>query len=178
MRTNFARGFEPEARHRGLVAPVNPSIRLVQQWLLRLCAVALAVFLAQSARADEVTRSETLRAIHRIENPRNSPRPGRHGELGAYQFRRSTWRMHTRLPFERALDRSASDEVAIRHYEWLRRGLERNGLAETPYNIALAWNGGLDATVRGSASQAAHDYAERVNNLVQEHVAVKLAAAP
>lgn len=102
--------------------------------------------------------------------------PGRHGELGPYQFRRSTWRMHTGLPFEQALDRDASQEVAIRHYEWLRRGLVRAGLAATPYNIALAWNGGLTATIRGRTSAASHRYAERVANITQElstaHLAV------
>lgn len=74
--------------------------------------------------------------------------------------------MHTKVPFSRALDRATSDAVAIMHYDWLRRGLERGGVPATTYNIALAWNGGLSAVVRGKAPRAAHYYAERATNLV------------
>lgn len=128
----------------------------------------LACTLLLPARAMASSRADTLEAIHHIENPSNSSRPGRYGELGAYQFRRGTWRMHTKVPFEKALDRSISEEVAIRHYEWLRRGLARNGWAQTPYNIALAWNGGLTAVIRGKASASTRDYAQRVANLASE----------
>gem|GEM_PF-5701667 len=64
-------------------------------------------------------RWETLQAIHWVENPTNTLRPGPCGELGAYQFRPQTWQMHTSQPFSAALDRQCSDEVAVRHYEWL-----------------------------------------------------------
>lgn len=124
--------------------------------------------------AQAAGRTETLQAIRAVENPRDIARPGRFGELGAYQFRKSTWRMHSRLPFERALDRGASEEVAVKHYEWLKRGLTRNGIAPSSYNIALAWNGGLMAAVRGRAPAAARDYAARVNNLAQEFDASRL----
>jgi hypothetical protein len=144
--------------------------------ILLAAGVAVACsFLASGVRAS--TRAETLQAIHVVENPRNSPKPGKHGELGPYQFRSGTWRMHTTLPFSRALDRQAADEVAIRHYEWLRRGLIRNGLEATPYNIGLAWNAGLSAAVRRRAPAAAHNYAERVSNLVQHYLSSRLATA-
>lgn len=135
----------------------------------RLCwaAAGVALFLfAQQAGAGE--RWETLEAIHWVENPRNSTRPGPHGELGAYQFRENTWRMHTKVPFNRALERPHSDTVAVKHYEWIKRGLARAGMEVTPYTIALAWNGGLTATVRGQAPRAAHDYAERVSNIATQ----------
>ncbi len=130
-------------------------------------------FSTSGARA--ASRPETLEAIHCVENPHDVPYPGRFGELGPYQFRRNTWRMHTDLPFERALDRQASDQVAIRHYEWIARGLRRAGFAVTPYNVALAWNGGLAATVRGRVSRSARSYAERVSNLATEFHAAQLA---
>jgi hypothetical protein len=110
-------------------------------------------------------RWATLEAIHCVENPRDVTRPGPCGELGAYQFREMTWRMHTEAPFVSALDRRASDAVAVKHYEFLKRELERAGVAATPYTIALAWNGGLAAAVRRRAPAAARDYAERVANL-------------
>ncbi len=119
-----------------------------------------------SARA--TGRWATLEAIHHLENPRNLTRPGAKGELGAYQFRASTWRMYTSVPFSRALERRESDRVAVAHYEGLRRGLERAGLTATPYLIALAWNGGLAAAVNGRSPAVAHDYAHRAVNLAEE----------
>lgn len=73
--------------------------------------------------------------------------------------------MHTQVPFQRALNRQESDVVAVRHYEWLKSNLERAGVPGTAYNIALAWNGGLDAAIRGRSPRAAHDYAQRAANL-------------
>ncbi len=68
-------------------------------------------------------RATVLRAIHELENPRDLKRPGSRGELGAYQFRKETWRMHTSKDFHLALVRSESEYVAVLHYEWLKRGL-------------------------------------------------------
>jgi hypothetical protein len=115
-----------------------------------------------------VPRADILQAIHWVENPRNVTKPGPGGELGAYQFRESTWRMHTKLPFRYALEQAHAEPVALRHYDWIARGLVRNGMEVTPYNVALAWNGGLSATVRGRVPVAAHRYAERVQNLAGE----------
>lgn len=137
--------------------------------------VALSILPAISEAS---SRADILEAIHHVENPRNSARPGKFGELGAYQFRRETWQMHTKVPFERAIDLAVSREVAIRHYEWLRRGLERNGLPQTPYFIALAWNGGLSSVVKGRSSRATRDYAERVNNLAADLKTSRYAVVP
>ncbi|HVS51243.1 MAG TPA: hypothetical protein VHD62_02715 [Opitutaceae bacterium] len=132
----------------------------------RLAVVTcLALFVAVTASRASL-RWATLEAIHQLENPHNVTRPGPCGELGAYQFRFATWRMHTKAPFASALDRRMSDIVAVSHYEWLKRGLEQAHLAASPYNIALAWNGGLDAVIAGKAPGCAHDYASRVVNLV------------
>ena len=140
--------------------PISMSRRL----LLVGAALAL-VAAAPTLKASE--RWETLEAIHWIENPHNSPRPGPYGELGAYQFRESTWRTYTSVPFTHALDRQTSDKVAVQHYEWLRQGLVRNGVEASAYNIALAWNGGLAAVVRGSVPASSYNYAERVMNIAQ-----------
>jgi hypothetical protein len=55
--------------------------------------------------------------------------------------------------------------IAVKHYEWLKRGLEAAGLPASPYNIALAWNGGLSAVISGRSPAIAHDYARRAVNL-------------
>ncbi|MDP3070871.1 MAG: hypothetical protein Q8N18_11315 [Opitutaceae bacterium] len=133
----------------------------------RLSALWLALFVVV-ASAHATSRWATLEAIHHLENPFNLSRPGAQGELGAYQFKRTTWQMHTRVPFAHALDRSVSDAIAVQHYEWLKRGLENAGRPATPYYIALAWNSGLGAATRGRAPRVAHDYAERATNLALE----------
>ncbi len=73
--------------------------------------------------------------------------------------------MHTKVPFRRALDRGTSDEIAVIHYEWIKRQLTLAGLEANTYNIALAWNGGVDAAISGKSPSAARRYAERANNL-------------
>ena len=140
-----------------------------------LFLVALAI---GSGAAFASERWETLQAINWVENPHNSTKVGPRGELGPYQFRPSTWRMHTKKPFARAVERQAADDVAVRHYEWLKRGLESNGIEATPYNIALAWNAGLDQVVNGRAPAAAYEYASQVNNLVAHLKGRQLANSP
>jgi hypothetical protein len=131
-------------------------------WVFLLVAFALACV---SMSASE--RWETLQAINWVENPHNSLKAGPCGELGPYQFRRSTWYMHTTKPFALAVQRQHADDVAVRHYDWIKRSLERNGIAATPFNIALAWNAGLDQVVDGRAPSAAYQYASQVSNLVE-----------
>jgi hypothetical protein len=133
---------------------------------LQCTILLLAGLAAATASAAASDRWLTLQAINWVENPHNSTRAGPHGELGPYQFRRATWRMYTKKPFAQAIQREDADEVAVKHYEWLRRGLENGGIDPTPFNIALAWNAGLDQVVNGRAPDCAYQYAEQVNNLV------------
>lgn len=123
------------------------------------------------------SRWETLQAIHWVENPRNDQRPGTRGELGPYQFRPTTWRMHTKRPFSDALIRQHADEVAVVHYEWIKAGLLRAGLEPSVYNIALAWNAGVSAVVNRRIPKVSHNYASRVTALAEELEARQLASA-
>lgn len=113
-------------------------------------------------------RWETLRAINWVENPTNHTRYGSKGELGPYQFRSQTWRLHTSRPFSQAVQREAADEVAVKHYEWIRRGLVEAGIDPNPYNIALAWNSGLGAVTSGRVPSSTYRYADQVRNLVEK----------
>ncbi|OYU98733.1 MAG: hypothetical protein CFE26_27070, partial [Verrucomicrobiales bacterium VVV1] len=142
-----------------------------------LLATMLAVSAFGASRAFALPRAVTLEAIHQIENPHDVTRPGPRGELGAYQFRAMTWAQHSRRPFADALDRRWSDEVAVRHYDWLCERLMRNGLEPSVYNLALAWNAGLSAALRGRAPRRSHDYALRVGNIAGDlHQGTLLAA--
>lgn len=112
-------------------------------------------------------RWETLRAINWVENPTNQTQVGRFGELGPYQFRPGTWRMHSDRPFHQAIQRAVADEVAVKHYEWIKRTLERAGAEASVFNIAMAWNCGVEAVLTGRAPSISYNYAQRVSNLVE-----------
>jgi hypothetical protein len=147
---------------------ITRFLRLRAPLLARMLPMLVVPFLfaAREARASE--RWATLEAIHRLENPSDSEAPGSFGELGAYQFREETWKMHTSAPFTRALDRRSSDAVAVKHYDWIKSELERRGIVATPYKIALAWNGGIKAVVAPSPRAVVADYASRAANIVAE----------
>jgi hypothetical protein len=136
------------------------SVRLAAAFLIG------SVFVAAPAHASE--RWATLEAIHQIENPSDSPKPGIFGELGAYQFCEQTWKMHTEVPFSRALDRRSSDVVAVKHYDWIKDELEKRGIPATAYNIALVWNAGIRAVLDGNPPASSLDYAARAANLAAE----------
>ena len=133
-------------------------------WFCGLVAV-ITLGLAPSAMAWE--RSDVLDAIHQVENPNNSLRIGRRGELGPYQFRPVVWNTYSQKPFSLAADQAEAQLVAELHFEWIKRGLERNKLEVTPYHIGLVWNAGLHATLNNRASATSKYYAERVANLVE-----------
>jgi hypothetical protein len=133
---------------------------------VKMLGLIASLLLSVTAQASD--RWETLRAINWVENPTNHTRRGAFGELGPYQFRPQTWRMHTTKPFAWAVERAHADEVAVKHYEWLRRELREAGIDPSPYNIALAWNSGLGAVTNGRVPRVTYDYANRVSNLVAE----------
>jgi hypothetical protein len=128
-----------------------------------LLFVTLLGFTSVAGASD---RWETLRAINWVENPTNQTAVGRFGELGPYQFRPGTWRMHTDKPFRQAVQRAVADEIAIKHYEWIKRTLEQRGVEASVFNIAMSWNCGVEAVLSGRAPSVSHNYAERVTNLV------------
>jgi hypothetical protein len=134
---------------------------------LMLCALLAfgRMLTSVGLAAPQISRWATLEAIHQIENPRDSRQPGQYGELGAYQFRAATWAQHSRRPFSDALDRRAADIVAVRHHDWICARFIEKGMEPTVYNVALAWNAGITAALRGSAPRRAHEYATRVGNI-------------
>lgn len=145
----------------------------------RLLIVSLLCFAlgAPASAAEATERAETLRAINWVENPTNHARRGSKGELGPYQFRSQTWRLHTKKSFQLAVVREHADEVAVKHYEFIRQGLREAGIEPTPFNIALAWNSGLGAVQRGKVPVVSYHYAERVSNLVETQRARRAVAA-
>lgn len=127
-------------------------------------ALSVLVFTITASAAD---RWETLRAINWVENPTNHTKTGKFGELGPYQFRPATWRMHTSKSFQLAVKRADADEVAVKHYEWIKRTLERSGVEASAFNIAMAWNCGAEAVLSGRIPPVSYQYARRVTNLIE-----------
>jgi hypothetical protein len=146
--------------------------------LARMAPVFVLTLLLPVAQARASERWATLEAIHQLENPNDTPVPGKCGELGAYQFREQTWKMHTVAPFSRALDRHSSDAVAVKHYDWIKSELVRRGIDVNPYTVALAWNGGLGAAIQAEPPASAVDYATRVANLAADFERHEVALAP
>lgn len=134
-------------------------------WWVGLLALVFTGWVQPAAASD---RWEVLQAINLVENPTNSTRMGRNGELGPYQFRQGTWKMHTKKPFYLATQREEADRIAVKHHDWIKTQLERNGIEATPYRIALAWNAGVSATINGRAPTRSHDYASRVEALTED----------
>jgi hypothetical protein len=157
--------------------PIHSPSRSLDALPLRWVAFYAVLFLSLTARSRASERWATLEAIHQLENPSDSQVPGTFGELGAYQFREQTWKMHTQAPFKRALDRRSSDAVAVKHYDWIKSELQKRGVAATPYKVALAWNGGIKAVFDAHPAAAVVDYASRAANLAAEFEKTQVADA-
>jgi hypothetical protein len=108
--------------------------------------------------------------IRHVESAPVSQAVGRAGELGPYQFTLAVWRQHTTLPFAYANDPRIASQIAVKHVTWLGQHLVKHGFEASPYNLALAWNAGLTATVRQQLKPRHRDYAQRVSNLVAERL--------
>jgi hypothetical protein len=131
-----------------------------------------------SATRAELARQDFLYAIRMVETGDiYNCKPGRLGEQGPYQFRREVWTRYTHAPFAEARTRFA-DQVALEHYQWIAHRLQRNGLAPSPWRIAAAWNGGVEAVISGHLPRACRDYASRVVNLIDDQQSIRTALTP
>lgn len=138
--------------------------------LLNVTLASLAILMATnlSHATPSTPRDTFLYAIRQVETGDNPAKVGRHGELGAYQFRRATWEQHTTTPFAWARNPIAAMTVAEAHYEWLKARLRLAGVSPTPYRLALAWNAGVSAAIHRHPPKASVDYANRVDNLYHD----------
>jgi hypothetical protein len=107
-------------------------------------------------------------ALACVETPHGVPvEPGPAGETGRWQL----------TPAVRA-DRGAellvrgvpvTDEaLATAQVEWLLQQLQRRGAAPLLFNVALAWNCGLDRTLSGKAPERSFDFARRTLTVLAE----------
>ncbi len=141
---------------------------------LRAQVAAGIIFLASAGSLHSTPESfgtelKLLQAIRTVEDVKHPATPGTHGELGFFRFREKTWRQHTAEPFARCGRSPKLElEIAVKHLRWLVQSITAAGEVPTPYRIALAWNAGLDATLRDRVPEATRDYARRVVNVFSE----------
>ena len=122
--------------------------------------------------------SDFLYAIRQVETGgRYDGPPGPFGELGAYQFRRQVWAQHTHVPFSQART-PYSDQVAAKHYQWIADSLRSSGVADSAWNCAAAWNCGVDKVRTGRIPRTTRDYAERVQNIIDDKVVFRRSLTP
>ena len=129
--------------------------------LFSLCVLAVK----PSAPSVVISDRALLAAISQAETGGNAAAIGPQGELGLYQFTRATWNLHTTEPFADALDATRATAVAQRHLAWLRELLAAHDVPATPYNLAAAWNAGVNAVIDARIPTSTRDYAERVEML-------------
>lgn len=102
-----------------------------------------------------------------VETPNGVPaHPGPAGETGPYAL---TPRVRVDRGRElRARGEKVTDEaIAREQILWISRGLKAAEVDVNVFNIALAWNCGLEQTVQGRAPERSYDFAGRVRNLVE-----------
>jgi hypothetical protein len=148
--------------------------------LLAFSAACSAAELSLPALADSPPQSvcDFLYAIRQVESgDRYDGPPGPAGELGAYQFRRQVWAQHTEAPFSQART-SLADTIAARHYQWIAETLRSSGVADTVWNCAAAWNCGLENVCTGRIPRSTRDYAQRVQNLMNDKIELRQSLTP
>lgn len=106
-------------------------------------------------------------ALNIAETPGEVPaHPGPAGETGEWQLTPAV--RHDRGAELRARGEAVTDEAIAREQViWLARELERAGADPLPFNVALAWNCGLTATLEGRAPVRSYHFAIRVENLME-----------
>jgi hypothetical protein len=114
-------------------------------------------------------------ALAQIETPHGVPaKPGPAGETGRWQLTPAV--RHDRGQELRAHGIPVTDETIARaQVRWLEAELVKAGVDPLPFNIALAWNCGLDRTVSGRAPVASYDFAARVCVVTTDNLKKQLA---
>lgn len=135
--------------------------------MIRAAVIYLVLALAGPAAVLDVPRF--LSAVRQVEEWHG--RDGRAGERGPWQITAAVWAMHMPgTPFAMARQEGPARACALKHVAWLRARLRAAGADDNAYNLALAWNAGLSAVLRGRAPERSYDYAGRVVALLEAQI--------
>jgi hypothetical protein len=109
-----------------------------------------------------------LEAIAQVETGNKPSVRGRLGERTRFQILPATWRRYSTVPISRAAaSLDEAERVARQHLQHIRSVLVARGIAQTVYNIAVAWNAGPDYA---RITRKTVDYASRVKALVYDAI--------
>jgi hypothetical protein len=113
-----------------------------------------------------------------VETPHGVPaHPGPAGETGPFA-------LTPRVRIDRGRElrargvRVTDEAIAAEQLRWLARNLKAAGVDANAYNLALAWNCGLERVLQGKAPMRSYDFAHRVQNLVELQLELKRELAP
>ncbi|HWA28095.1 MAG TPA: hypothetical protein VG734_20760 [Lacunisphaera sp.] len=107
-------------------------------------------------------------ALAQVETPHGVPvQPGPAGETGRWQLTAAVRRDRGAEIVARK-EEVTDEAIATAHVLWLQDQLLRNGRAPILFNVALAWNCGLEQTLRGQAPVRSFDFARRVLTVTVE----------
>lgn len=102
----------------------------------------------------EQTLAVLLHAIALVETGGRAHVVGQAGERGAFQM----------TPAVVASAGGYSERHAAKELRRIEAVMLHANIDPSPYNLALAWNAGVGAVVRGRAPESSYDYAQRVRN--------------
>lgn len=130
--------------------------------MIRAATIALTVVVA--AHASGLDAQRLADALRVREGYRGQP--GALGEAGPWQIRAVTWAQHMPgIPFARAVQAGPARTCALKHIAWLSAALEARGVPATAFNVAVAWNAGLERYTSGGAPVRAYRYGADVEAL-------------
>lgn len=127
----------------------------LKKWLV-LALLLHPLMMMASPKYDE---NRLLAAIAIVENSPNMI--GLRGERSVYQILPSTWRQYSRIPIHNATAEE-QHQVALSILRGFHQRLVRRGIVPDVYNLALAWNGGPNAS---RYKPSTINYAHRVLNV-------------
>lgn len=113
------------------------------------------------AATDHAHLADSIRAVEGYRG-----RDGAAGERGPYQLTAAVWAAHNPgKPFALARQEGPARACALKHLAWLSLELSRKGVDPSVFNLAAAWNAGLEGYTTGRAPVRAYRYALRVEAL-------------
>lgn len=135
-------------------------------------ALALSAVLVVSAHAG-IDVDRFVDALRERETGAGPVRDGARGERGPWQITRAVWALHMPgKPFAQARQAAPARACALKHVRWIAAQLEARGVDASAFNLALAWNAGLEGATHGRAPERAYDYARAVEAIYRRNAEV------